>query len=101
MASAAPKPRIPVEKREKIIGLRYMGLIYREIAAKVGCSVGAVCELIKKTPADRHCSGQTHSWQEESHYADRQADRRKTAPQIRACLQEHYSRAVSVSTVQR
>ena len=68
MASAAPKPRILVEKRGKIIGLRERGLTYREIAARVGCSVGTVCELIKKTPEDGHCSGQTHSWQEENHY---------------------------------
>ena len=62
MASAAPKPRIPVEKRGKIIGLREMGLTYREIAARVGCSVGSVCELIKKhqqtgTAADRPIPG--------------------------------------------
>ena len=62
MASTAPKPRIPVEKRGKIIGLREMGLTYREIATRVGCSVGAVCELIKKhqqtgTVADRPIPG--------------------------------------------
>ena len=89
MVSTAPKPRIPVEKRGKIIGLREMGLTYREIAARVGCSVGAVCELIKKhqqtgTVADRPIPGRKRvTTNREDHVMTRisPADRRKTAPQ--------------------
>ena len=97
MASAAPKLRIPVEKRGKIIGLREMDLTYREIAARVGCSVGAVCELVKKhqqtgTVADRPIPGRKKvTTNREYHVMTRisLADRRKTAPQIRACLKKH------------
>ena len=108
MSSAAPNPRIPVEKHGKIIGLREMGLTYREIAARVGCSVGAVCELVKKhqqtgTVADRPIPGRkrvTTSREDRVMTHISLADRRKTAPQICACLQEHYNTTVSVSTVQ-
>ena len=86
-----------------------MGLIYREIAARVGCSICSVCELIKKhqqtgTVADRPIPGRNRATtNREDHVMIRitLADRRKTAPQIGACLQEHYRTAVPVSTVQQ
>ena len=68
-----------------------------------------MCELVKKhqqtgTVADRPISGRkrvTKSREDRVMTRISLADRHKTAPQICACLQEHYSTAVSVSTVQR
>ena len=66
-------------------------------------------ELVKKhqqtgTSADRPIPGRkrvTMSHEDRVMTRISLADRRKTAPQICACLQEHYSTAVPVSTVQR
>ena len=109
MAPTAHKKRIPIENRGKVVALRDMGLSCREVAARVGCSVGAVSEIMKKyqetgTVVDKPISGRKRvTTQRQDRIMTRisLADRRKTALQISACLKEHHNFAVSVSTVQR
>lgn len=86
-----------------------MGMSYRKIAARIGCSVGSVCKIVKKqqqtgTVVDRPITGRKRiTTQRQDRIITRisLADRRKTAPQIRADLEEHHSMKVSVTTVQR
>ena len=48
MSSRGQKACIPMENRGKIIVL---GISYRKIAARIGCSVGSVCKIVKKPTA--------------------------------------------------
>ena len=46
--TTAKKPCILLENRGEIVALRELGLSYRKIVVRVGCSAGAACEVIKK-----------------------------------------------------
>lgn len=109
MPSRSTKPHIPIENRGKIVALRDMGLSYRKIAARIGCSVGAVYEVVRKqqqtgTVVDRPITGRKRiTTQRQDRIITRisLADRRRTAPQIPAYLEEFHDTHISTSTVQR
>ena len=98
-----------LENRGIIVALRDMGLSYREIAKRIGCSVGAVHAVVQKkhqtgSVVDRHITGRkriTTQRQDRIIHRISLADRRKTAPQIRGYIQEFHDTHVSASTVQR
>ena len=109
MSTSGTKPRIPIENRGKIVALRDMGLSYREIAKRIGCSVGAVHAVVQKqhqtsSVVDRPITGRkriTTQRQDRIIHRISLADRHKTAPQICEYLQEFHDTHVSASTVQR
>ena len=109
MSSRSKKARIPIENRGKIIVLHEMGMSYCKIAGRIDCSVGSVCEIVKKqqqtvTVVDRPITGRKRiTTQRQDRIITRISldDRRKMAPQIRADLEERYNTKVSVTTVQR
>ena len=86
-----------------------MGLTYRTIAIRVGCSVGSVHYVLQKkketgTVKDKPITGRKRAT---TQHQDRimtrisMANRQKTAPQIRAEMMEHHTLTLSVSTVLR
>ena len=103
------KPRISLEKRGKIIVLSEEGYSHREIAARVGCSHGAVGEIIHKhritgRVEDKPIPGR---FRKTTRRQDRLLVRRslacrfKTAPQIKAEMRIEHGVIISTSTTQR
>ena len=104
-----PKPRISLENRGKIIALAEEQYPHREIAARVGCSHGAVGEIVRKhrltgSVTDRKIPGRgrkTTARQDRLLVRKSLADRFKTAPQVKAEMLLEHGVDISTSTAQR
>ena len=103
------KTRIRVEDCGKIVAFVEVGLSYREIANRVGCSLGAVSHIVRKqketgTVQDRPIPGRkrvTTTREDRAIVRISLADRRKTAPAIKADVETYNGLHVSISTVKR
>ena len=105
LSASGTKHRIPIENRGKIVALREMGLSYRKIATRISYSVGAVRAVVRKqhqtgTVAGRPITARKRITTERQDRLSL-ADRRKTAPQIRAYLEKFHDTQVSGSAVKR
>ena len=101
-----PKPTISLENRGKIIALAEEQYPHREIAARVGCSHGAVGEIVRKhrltgSVTDRKIPGRgrkTTARQDKLLVRKSLADRFKTAPQVKAEMLLEHGVDISTST---
>ena len=103
------KPRISIENRGKILAFKEVGLSHREIAKRVGCSLGTVSNVLKKkqetgTVQDRPIPGRkrvTTIREDRTIVRISLAARRKTAPEITADVANYHNLHISVATVKR
>ena len=101
--------RISLENRGKIIALAEEQYSHREFAARVGCSHGAVGEIVRKhrltvSVTDRKIPGRgrkTTARQDRVLVRKSLADRFKTAPQVKAEMLLEHGVDISTSTAQR
>ena len=102
----APKPRITLEDRGKIVALSEEGYTQRVIAAHVGCTQASVSGILKKKMGygnvkDAKIPGRkrkTSQKEDRIVVTKSKADRFKTASQIKAEMQIDYDVDISVST---